>query len=331
MNSDFPSPVLADDLDLCPWAVPCRPETIATRSFPSDLELLDFSMQIPSLWPDPYHPLPPSLPAESMSPPVSFPGVSHTVAPLPHGAQSCPVASLPCGRQDCSVVPSPGGDPPCSVTSRSCGDEPCAYNNSSPSVRQGDSGCPSSTSTESETLSHPPDQTVPNAAIVDSSTFRDLHITVEASGQYNFQSCRIPVPSKLKVPVWRQLLQDYPDKEICDFLDFGWPIGYVLDTTPTPTSRNHRSAVLFPADVDRYLSVEMAFGAIQGPFSNPPFSPSFMTSPLQTVPKKESMHRRVVVDLSLEIMEERRQKRKLTIADQSMTLVFVCGEIDQWW
>ena len=36
----------------------------------------------------------------------------------------------------------------------------------------------------------------------------------------------LPVPSHLNIPMWCQHLSDYPDKLVCDFLEFGWPFSY---------------------------------------------------------------------------------------------------------
>ena len=40
------------------------------------------------------------------------------------------------------------------------------------------------------------------------------------------ESLRLPVPSGLNIPEWRSRLSVYHDSSLCDFLEFGWPIGY---------------------------------------------------------------------------------------------------------
>ena len=45
--------------------------------------------------------------------------------------------------------------------------------------------------------------------------------------------------SALHIPVWRDLLRDYPDCLICDFLEYGWPISYTSATLPTFDLRTH--------------------------------------------------------------------------------------------
>ena len=46
-------------------------------------------------------------------------------------------------------------------------------------------------------------------------------------------------------------------------------------------TKNHRSAIMFPDDVEAYIQEDIDFGAIVGPFSDPPFQelhiPPFLT------------------------------------------------------
>ena len=54
----------------------------------------------------------------------------------------------------------------------------------------------------------------------------DLLTCVSESRVYNFQGLRLPVPSSLRLPVWRSYLRDYKDYTVCDFLEFGWLVGF---------------------------------------------------------------------------------------------------------
>ena len=98
--------------------------------------------------------------------------------------------------------------------------------------------------------------------------------------------------------MWRELLSGYPDEIICDFLEFGWPIGYMSDTLPTFDLRTHRGALDFPDQVNAYLSTELKLGRIAGPFDTVPLAQGFVVSPLNTVEKRDSEESRVIVDLS---------------------------------
>ena len=132
----------------------------------------------------------------------------------------------------------------------------------------------------------------------DFSMFLDLHRVVAVTEQPNYQLARVPVPSVLNIALWRVLLQEYHDRIICDFLEFGWPIGYASHTLPFFDLRTHRGALQFPAQVNAYLSQEIKLGRIVGPFDSVPFSQGFVISPLNTVEKRDSDERRVIVDLS---------------------------------
>ena len=109
----------------------------------------------------------------------------------------------------------------------------------------------------------------------------------------NAFSFRVPIPSRLHLDTWHHLLSDFSDNVICEFLEFGWPINYTSPTPPTPMSHNHPSACNDPDDVRQFIAKEVQLQATTGPFSC-----NFMTSPLLTVPKKDSTSRRIVMDLS---------------------------------
>lgn len=121
---------------------------------------------------------------------------------------------------------------------------------------------------------------------------------IKKAGLPNFLGARIPVSSGLNVHAWRSELSEYHDKEIVNYIEFGWPVGYHSDKPPVTTYENHQSARSHQADVETFIATELEFGAILGPFTLPPFSPWMRTSPIMTRPKKDSSLRRVIVDLS---------------------------------
>ena len=88
------------------------------------------------------------------------------------------------------------------------------------------------------------------------------------------------------------------DKMVIDFLSYSWPINYTAPTRPVSSLHNHPSASQFASHVQDYIDTELSWNAIAGPFVYPPFSDDLVCSPLQTVPKRGSSKRRVVMDLS---------------------------------
>ena len=128
-------------------------------------------------------------------------------------------------------------------------------------------------------------------------SYRDVHDFVAQTGKSNYLVARVPVPSTLNISTWRELLQDYEDS-VCDFLEFGWPVGFMPTTLPVFDLRTHRDALLFSEQVTAYLTKEISLARVAGPFDAVPFTDVFVVSPLNTVPKRDWAERRVIVDLS---------------------------------
>ena len=125
---------------------------------------------------------------------------------------------------------------------------------------------------------------------------RDIYNEVQSSGYYNFAGVRRPVPSGLNIQAWRSYLSDYTDSQIFDYLEFGWPVIFNRGSPLIPSKTNHFSATAYPEHVDFYITTELAHGALLGPFDGPPVELTH-TSPLMIKEKKNSEHRRIIVDL----------------------------------
>ena len=108
------------------------------------------------------------------------------------------------------------------------------------------------------------------------------------------------MPSHLNIIEWRRLLNDYPDAQICDFLEFGWPINYVSNDAPRGVAfnYNHRSASQCATHVDAFIATDIRIHALIGPFNKQPFKEPLVCSPLQIVAKDNNSKKRLVVDLS---------------------------------
>lgn len=117
----------------------------------------------------------------------------------------------------------------------------------------------------------------------------------------NFIGARIPIDSGLNIPVWRQKLRAYHDTELCEFLEYGWPIGYHATSPPVNSKQNHPSAQFHTAHVKKFIETELSHKALIGPFQDPPFKPWTKCSPIMTRPKKDSMDRRIIIDMSFPI------------------------------
>ena len=133
-------------------------------------------------------------------------------------------------------------------------------------------------------------------------SFVELHNRVYSLGVPNFTGARVVVPTSFNLPLWRSLLSEYSDRAVCEFLAFSWPTGFDYSCCGVVSSRefhNHKGALDFPSAVDSYLSTELMFGSVCGPFARNPFSAGHMAvSPLNSVPKPDLDEHRFILDLS---------------------------------
>ena len=128
-------------------------------------------------------------------------------------------------------------------------------------------------------------------------TLKTIFDNVAATGQFNYKGARLPLPSGMRIDNWRRLLQGYHDYKIVDFIEFGWPMGIDRRATLISHDINHTSATAHAADVEHYLATELDHQALLGPFAGPPAIYCHF-SPLMTRSKKNSVFRRVIIDLS---------------------------------
>lgn len=136
--------------------------------------------------------------------------------------------------------------------------------------------------------------------------FLDAHEKVVQSGKFNFEGCKIKVNYRMNFKSLRFLLNDYKDEQLCDLLEFGFPIGYLGDESILKECKrkelwkfkNHTGAEEHSDSMVDYLSKESENNAIIGPFKDNPFNKGMKISPLNSLPKKDTDERRVILDLS---------------------------------
>ena len=133
--------------------------------------------------------------------------------------------------------------------------------------------------------------TLSNLVTADGPTWR--------SGTPNYLGARIKlVHSKLDLCQWRYHLLGYEDAELCQFLEYGFPLGLQDDPPPelVPSLRNHSSSYQFFPWVDEFSSKSVEKCYLSGPHNVQPF-PRVHLSPIMTAEKKPSS-RRTVFDAS---------------------------------
>lgn len=112
--------------------------------------------------------------------------------------------------------------------------------------------------------------------------------------------CQIALDSKLNLALFERSLDNYRDREVVDFLRYGWPINHQgeVDCCSDIPTINHKGATDYPEHIDQYISNGIQQGHIIGPFLESPFWLDVKISPLNTVAKRDSDERRVILDLS---------------------------------
>lgn len=130
------------------------------------------------------------------------------------------------------------------------------------------------------------------------SQFYALYTAVKAHNLPNFLGARITLCSDLNIVAWRKRLAHYHDKILCEFLEFGWPVGYQASSPPESTNNNHPSALNWIDHVKAFIDKELEYQAVIGPFTQEPFHPWTRVSPIMSRPKRESKERRIIIDLS---------------------------------
>ena len=135
----------------------------------------------------------------------------------------------------------------------------------------------------------------------DINYFVTLHKLTAAEGPHypantpNHRGARIPLKhTRLKLDRWRHHLVGYEEVDLCQFLEFGFPIG--LSENPPPklssTFRNHGSALQYYSHIDSFLETGLQLADTVGPCESIPFDVAHI-SPLMTAPKKPSSRRAV--------------------------------------
>ena len=121
---------------------------------------------------------------------------------------------------------------------------------------------------------------------------------VQASGAHNYEKCKILLPSTFNFDFIEKHLSDYPDPNLIPFLKYGFPLGNTLGLGSHEIPNNHGGATNFETHMTKLLQQEVQHGAALGPFREPILLNSCF-SPLNSVPKKDSDDRRLILDLSM--------------------------------
>ena len=122
----------------------------------------------------------------------------------------------------------------------------------------------------SENVNSPISECKKDLSFFDENNYIYMHDRVCLSVKYNFEGCKFPLNTNLNIDYFRFMLDGYSNFEICDFLEFGFPIGYFVkvqqqEFTSLQFVKNHKGAKEFPSEIQKYLNKELQNGTILGP------------------------------------------------------------------
>ena len=83
------------------------------------------------------------------------------------------------------------------------------------------------------------------------------HTLVKASKLPNYMGCLIPVNSGLNIPKWRHYLANYWDKQLCDLLEYGFPLDFNRECPLNSVEENHTSANENTSHISKLLEEEL--------------------------------------------------------------------------
>ena len=122
------------------------------------------------------------------------------------------------------------------------------------------------------------------------------HKLVKDNKLSSYLGCRIPVDSGLNIKKWRHYLANYWDQQLCDLLEYEFPLDFDRKCFLYSVEQNHTSANENTSHTAKFLEEELEHEAILGPFSDKPID--MHISPLLIRDKQNSSAKRTIMDLS---------------------------------
>ena len=125
-----------------------------------------------------------------------------------------------------------------------------------------------------------------------------LHEEIRQTGVPNCEGARISLETKVSIEFLESQLKDYDDISVIKYCKHGWPINIVeTEFNNRITPKNHKSALNFLDEMNKYITEELDHGSVLGSFECNSFSNPAIISPLSTCEKRGSDERRVIMDL----------------------------------
>ena len=121
---------------------------------------------------------------------------------------------------------------------------------------------------------------------------------IRETGKPNHEEAQILVNTNWNLEQLETWLEEYPDKQLMEYLRFGWPLNSKNIKEDISIPRNQKGARENTEQIRKYLKDELKNGSIIGPFNRNPFGKDARFSLLDTRPKKDSDDLRVIPNLS---------------------------------
>ena len=125
----------------------------------------------------------------------------------------------------------------------------------------------------------------------------DIYTQVIKHNRPNYIGAKLDLNPQFPVKTWDDMFASYPDKQIVEFMRFGWPTSFMGDQIPILSLPNHASSIHQPDAVQSFLNKEVSLKGLAGPFTESPFE-WLRSNPMMTREKKQSDEYRVILDLS---------------------------------
>ena len=90
----------------------------------------------------------------------------------------------------------------------------------------------------------------------DTGEFLEAHRVVKASGKFNFEGCKIPIPTPIRYDRIKEALGDEvspKEQRVLSLLEFGMPLDCNPEYGVKEKQKNHSSAVCFKDAIDDYI------------------------------------------------------------------------------
>ena len=139
----------------------------------------------------------------------------------------------------------------------------------------------------------------PELPLSGKSSLLQTIFSVWASRKPDYLCARVPVSTHWDLNLLGSLIEDFEDKQVVEFLRYGWPMSRsILPLTNRSAKVNHKETLEFPDAINHILATEHSNNTLLGPFFTNPFPDRTASSPLNSMPKRDSDEHWVILNMT---------------------------------